>query len=380
MLKKSTILKISNDLGILFILSNAALYLDTISILRWSVSILRIFAVLYAFLIAIPRLRFERYTRWVMLFFVVAGIFTVIYSGSIHAWAANAINSIGLILLIYLSIQEYPKHTINWLSRIFECFIYLNFILTLIEPDGIFEGSYLLGLNHNQIGATLVCGLTTQYLAYKQANKSWFAVILLCIVCIITPILVGSMTSAIGCVLLSLFFLIPTKKIKRIFLITFFGFYLLFQGGIVFLQKDLSNNSRATFFVEEVLEKDMSFTNRYSVWQDAYEMIQSSPVTGYGMQEAEWFEKNFFVKSAHNILYQIQIYGGYILLGIFLFIIFMSVRRSIILHSELSAYTLAGLLIFFFMMIVEAYSLAHIFFMLGLVYYSYELSQEEKTI
>ncbi len=377
MLKKSTTLNILNDLGILFILSNATLYLDTIPILRWSVSILRTFATLYAFLVAIPRLRFERYTRWVMLFFVVAGIFTVTYSGSFHAWAANAINSIGLILLIYLSLQESPKHTLNWLARILECFIYLNFVLTLIEPDGIFEGSYLLGLNHNQIGATLVCGLTTQYIAYKQSQKSWLTVIPLCAVCIITPILVGSMTSAIGCTLLSLFFIIPTKKIKQIFLIIFFGFYLLFQGGIVFLQKDLSGNRRATFFVEEVLEKDMSFTNRYSVWQNAYEMIQESPLVGYGMQDSEWFEKNFFVKSAHNILYQIQIYGGYILLGVFLIIIFMSVRRSIKQHSELTAYTLTGVLTFFFMMIVETYSLAHIFYMLSLAYYSYELSQEE---
>lgn len=361
----------------MFVLSNAALYVDTIPVLRWSVSILRIFAVLYAFIVAIPHLRFERYTRLVMIFFVVAGIFTVIHSGSIHAWAANAINSIGLILLLYLSLQVSPKFTINWLSRIFECFIYLNFALTLLEPDGIFDGSYLLGLNRNQVGATLICGLMTQYIAHKQVGRSLIALILLCAVSITTPILIGSMTSAIGCTLLSLFFFVPTKKIRKIALITFFGFYLLFQAGIVFLQKDLSDNRRATFFIEEVLEKDLSFSDRYSVWQDSFEMIQHSPLTGYGVQDAEWFEKFFFVKSAHNILYQIQIYGGYILLLIFLYIIFRAVKRSITQESELTTYTLEGILIFFFMMIVESYSLAHIFYMLGLVYYSYELAQED---
>lgn len=186
------------------------------------------------------------------------------------------------------------------------------------------------------------------------------------------------MTSAVGCSLMTLFFFISSKKIRKIALISLFVFYLTFQAFLVFFQNDISVNKYATFFVEEVMQKDLSFTNRTYVWSDSYKLIRQSPITGYGMQDSEWFEEQLMVKSAHNIIYQIMIYGGYILFTMFLIVIYASIKRTIKNYSNLTLYSLFGVCAFFFMMIMEAYSMSLIFLILCLTYYSPEFSTEQE--
>lgn len=376
MLRERTAYDIVNSLAIFFILSNAILYLDTIPILRWGFSGLRAIAVLYAFLIAFPNLRFGKFTMMVGIFYLIAGLLTIMHSGSIHTWIANTINSLGLILLVYLSMLQSPRHTIKILSFIFDIYIYANFALIILFPDGIFEGSYLLGLNRNSVGPSLVCGLMIHYYAYRMHERSWITFALLGAVSITTTIIIESMTSAIGCSLMTAFFFIPTKKIRKIILIVFFVFYLIFQAFLVYLQGDLSTNKKAAFFVEEILQKDMSFTNRIYVWSDSYELIQRSPLTGYGMQDSEWFEEQVVYKSTHNIIYQILVFGGCILLSIFLITVLMSVVRAMKQASELTLFALFSVCTFFFMMIMEAYNFVNIFLILSLAYYSFEFSKE----
>ena len=375
MIRVSNTYGILNSLAIFFILSNAILYLDTIPVLRWLFSGLRVLAFAYALAIAFPHLRFGRFTVCVGLFYLIAGFTTVIHSGSIHTWLANTINSLGIILLVYLSLTQSPKHTIRTLALFFDICIYLNFFLTLLDPDGIFDGSYLLGLNRNTIGSTLFCGLVIHYFAYRMHERGWLTFVLLAATSIATTIITESMTSFVGCALLTVFFFVPAKRIRKIILIIFFAFYLVFQAFVVFIHGDISTNKKATFFVEEVLHKDITFTNRIYVWSDSYDLIQRSPVTGYGMQDSEWFELQVKVKSAHNIIYQVLICGGYILLGIFLMDIYMSVMRAIRQSSELTLFALFSVCTLFFMMIMEAYNFLIIFLILALTYYSFEFSK-----
>ncbi len=378
MTHKITTYDILNSFAILFILSNANLYLGAIPILQTIVSGLRALAVGYAFLIALPKLRFGKYTILVCAFYFIAGLLTIAHDGSMHAWAANAVNSIGLVLLVYLSMLRSPKYTIGTLAFILDLFIYANFIFTLIYPDGIGEEFYLLGVNRNSPGPVIICGMVVHYYAYKQGIRNKLTFLLLGAISIATPIIIGSMTSAVGCSLMTLFFFISSKKIRKIALISLFVFYLTFQAFLVFFQNDISVNKYATFFVEEVMQKDLSFTNRTYVWSDSYKLIRQSPITGYGMQDSEWFEEQLMVKSAHNIIYQIMIYGGYILFTMFLIVIYASIKRTIKNYSNLTLYSLFGVCAFFFMMIMEAYSMSLIFLILCLTYYSPEFSTEQE--
>ena len=365
---------ILNSLAMFFILSNAALYLDPIPVLRWGFSILRFVAVVYAFAVAIPQLHFGKYTRPIIIFFLIAGVLTILHNGSLHAWLANAINTIGLTLLIYLSILQSRKKTIHTLVTIFDSYILINFICTLLYPDGIFDGSYLLGMNYNSIGPVLFCGLMIHYYAYSMQIRSRLSFYILSGISIATTIIVGSMTSTVGCIIITAFTFIPTYTLRQITLISFFFFYLVFQAFIVFYLGDISENEHAVFFIEEILQKDLDFTNRTFVWAESKKLIQKSPITGYGIQSSEWFSDIFWVKSSHNIIYQILIFGGYLLFSVFIYIIFKCVKQATQSRSYLSQYSLFVLCVFYFMMIMEAYNFVLIFLIQELVYYSNEFS------
>ena len=377
--EKTTTYDILNSIAIFFILSNANLYLGFIPILQATVSGLRALAVAYAFFVALPQMRFGNYTVLVGIFYFIAGLLTIAHEGSLHAWAANAVNSLGLVLLIYLSMLRSPKYTIGTLAFILDIFICANFIFTLMYPDGIGEEFYLLGINRNSPGPVLICGMVVHYYAYKSGLRNKLTFIILGAISIITTIIIGSMTSTVGCVLMVLFFFIPFEKIRKVVLITLFAFYLTFQAFLVFFQNDLSVNRMATFFVEEVMQKDLSFTNRTFVWTDSYRLIRQSPITGYGMQDSEWFEQQLMVKSAHNIVYQILLYGGYLLFIMFLIVIFACIRRALKQKTDLTSYSLFGVCTFFFMMIMEAYSMSLIFFILCLTYYSSEFANNTEN-
>lgn len=375
MLKRIDTYNLLISLALFFILCNVALFLDPIPVLRWSFSFLRLFAVIYAFSIAIPKLRFGKYTVVVLFFYIVAGLITIMHNGSAHTWLSYTINSVGVVLLIYLSMLSSPRNTIRTLVTIFDFYIYSNFILTLIYPKGLLDGAYLLGVNYNSIGPVLICGLAIHYFAYKMHLRNWLTLLLLGGISIASTTIVGSMTSVIGCLLLLVYIFIPTHRLRKIALMSLFVFYLIFQTFIVFYQGDISTSETATYFIEDVLQKNLNFTNRVYIWEKSQILTKESPITGYGMQDSEWFESIFWVKSAHNIIYQILIYGGSVLLTFLFFSLLMSIIRAYRHPSILSHFMLYTLCVFYFMMMMEAYNLVLIFLLQELTYYSPEFSK-----
>ena len=62
------------------------------------------------------------------------------------------------------------------------------------------------------------------------------------------------------------------------------------------------DNNFAVWFVEDILKKDMTFTDRARVWIEAVVLILDSSWYGYGIQPPEWFDSHFNVLSAHNFI------------------------------------------------------------------------------
>ena len=267
---------------------------------------------------------------------------------------------------------------IGVLASVFSAFIYLNFLTLIIAPEGLFHGDFLIGRNYNQIGMTLVCGMVTNVVAYNMGKKSFASVLILCFVALFSPIITGSMTSVVGCLVTILFLFFKKKEQKRRLLIAFVIFYALFQGFVVFMQSDVSSLKLITYIIEELMGKDLSFTDRARVWLLAFDMIQDSPVTGYGLQNNDWFDFYFEVKSAHNIIFQMLLYGGFVLLGYLVLMIISSVRSSLKRPTTHTYTLLLGLCTVFFMMMMENYNLVLILYMLILTYYSPYLSGKGK--
>lgn len=361
-----------------FILANSILYLEEVPFLHILVSLLRFFAIFIAIGLAIKNKNFGGgYSRWIFGFFLILAIITVVKGGAINAVIAYFMNSLGITLLIYNAMKESPKMAIRVLASVFSAFIYLNFLTLLIAPEG-FNGSFLIGRNYNQIGMTLVCGMVTNVVAFNMGKKSLTSVLILCLVALFSPIITGSMTSTVGCLVTIVFLFFKKQEQKRRLLIAFVTFYAIFQGFVVFMQSDVSSVRFITYIIEELMGKDLSFTDRARVWLLAIDMIQDSPALGYGLQNNDWFDFYFEVKSAHNVIFQMLLYGGYVLLGYLILMIICSVRNALKKPSA-SAYTiLLGLCTVFFMMMMENYNLVLILYILIMTYHSPYLSESKK--
>ena len=363
------------------ILANSILYLDDVPLIRVFTSLFRLVAVAFAIAIAVKNKNFGGgYTKWLVAFLLIAGAITVLKRGATNMIISYLLNTVGIALLLYNAIKESPKMAIRVFSSVFSFFIYLNFLTILVAPGGIFNGSYLIGRNYNQIGMTLVCGMITSVVAYNMRVKHFTTVLILCIVCLATTIITGSMTSAVGCLLTTGFLFIKKKELKRIVLIVFFAFYVLFQSFVVFMQSDVTGMRAITYLIENVMGKDLSFSDRARVWMIAYDIVQDSPVLGYGFQNNEWFEETFLVKSAHNIIFQIMIYGGIVLLSCLVIVIIVSVRHAKKEKSTITYTLLLGLCTVFFMMMMENYNLVLILYLTCLLYNSNLLSKAVHTI
>lgn len=363
-------------LALFFIFGNSVLNLDALPTMHYLFSGMRVLFVGIAIMMILRRREVGPFTWMVGLFYLVWGYITYREQGAMNIWGSYCMNTIGISLWIYYSIKRSPEDTIRILCSIFGIFIYANFFDMILDTEDIFDG-YILGHNYNQIGSTLLCGIITYSVAYKMQLKRLWNVLILCSICIITPIIVGSTTSTVGCLLVTAFLFIPWKRLRRITIISFIIFYILFQAIAVFLQNDLSKAKGAAYLIEEVMGKDLTFTNRTIVWLQAYDYAMDAPVMGYGARTPEWFEETFDVKTAHNILLQFMIYGGYVLLSVFALVMIICAIHAIKGQSPYAQHIGFGICAFFFMMIMETYNLNLIFYTMCLLFYSPNLMEKE---
>ena len=363
------------ELSLFFLLGNSVLALTEVPFLQLLFSGLRMIAVVYAFLLLLQNFRMGKFAWLVIGFYAVLLVITMMHQGAMNMWVSFFMNTLSIAILTYYSLRRSPQMTLDIFARIFAIFIYFNFISMLIAPSGLFRGAYPLGRNYNQVGAAVLCGMVTYIAAYHMQLRSFVATVIMCFVCVLTPVMLGSMTSAVGCTLVFLFFLIPNTKLRKLIIVSFFIFYLVFQAFVVFLQSDVSDNKEVTYFVEDVLGKELTFSDRTRVWAVAYTMIEDSPKTGYGLRSTDWFDDQLRVLSAHNIILQMLIYGGIVLLSAFILVIVIAIRRSLKDRSKISDTMLFGVGVFFFMMMMENYSIVLIFYMLNILFYTPELTK-----
>lgn len=256
---------------------------------------------------------------------------------------------------------------------------YLNFVHTITHPElwivtdlNITQG-YLLGGNYNQMGSRLICAICTSILCLKYSKWWIINVIGVVIVSVVPLAVVGSMTSLTGIFIFLVFCLIPSKNIMKIGIFILIGIVIFFQIFVCFQGKGLENSPLAVYLIQDVLGKDLTFTYRTDMWEGARQLFFESPIFGYGLVDGDWYNIHLssWAKGPHNMIWEILINGGVILLALFTYINFMVFSK---LPSSSDKYTIliyACMGCLFLMMIMEVYPLLIIFSLLALAYYSY---------
>lgn len=315
------------------------------------------------------------FLHFMFLFILIA--ITVINVNDIRNAIYNSV-SIWLMLLILRYYRGRMSMVLKCFAIAFAFAVYVNFIHILTHPmlwiidDDKFATGYLLGNNYNQMGCRMIVALATNVLCLRYSRLWLINFIVMSVAIVASLAIVGSMTSLSMISLFLVYCLIPSARLRKLGIYSLFTVFVLFQVFVVFNGRGLENNELASYIVEDVLHKDLTFTNRTHMWESALKIISQSPVWGWGFADPDWYKSNMsaFAIGPHNFILSILIHGGVILLSLYLMIcwkVFKAIKPYI--ADKTMQLLLFSVVCLWFMSLMEMYPYSIMFCALALLYY-----------
>jgi O-antigen ligase len=145
---------------------------------------------------------------------------------------------------------------------------------------------------------------------------------------------------------------------------------------LVWYGNDIEHVKWATSFVENTLSKDTTFSKRTVIWANAVDLIEKSPLLGYGIQSADWNDNYLEGSGAHNLLVMLLLNGGLVICLSFVGLVVYAVREALIEKSKATSTAVMALCVLFVMAFFEAYNIIYIFLYLQIVYYTSSIPQQ----
>lgn len=326
-------------------------------------------------------MKFDKFNLFVNLWWIIYLIITYTHPTEvgitpIFTW----LNVTIFILLGKVYWKENMRGSLKCLVVIFSTLIYINAILLVIFPEGLWidqtwvgrgnPARYLFG-NQNQTGLVCLFAISTQCMYTFTYQKGKFNLFLLVVVSLISVIFLGSMTSSIGIAMLTGYILLNRIfKHPKVLFIVFSVLYVTTFMLIIWYGNDIEQIKWATTFIEETLNKDTTFSKRTVIWENAVELIKNHPVLGYGIQNVEWNDTHLEGSGTHNLWIMLLLTGGMLSCFTFIFITIYAIRNALSHPSRSTTTALVALYTLFVMSFFEAYNIIYIFLFLQLVYYS----------
>lgn len=255
---------------------------------------------------------------------------------------------------------------------------YLNFFHMMTHPelwivdDLKSNQGYILGGNYNGMGCRLLCAVATSVVCMRYSKWWLLNAIPVTLVSIVTLAIVKSMTSLTGIVLFLLFCFISSRKLMKTGVVVLIVTVIVFQIFVCFQGKGIEHNALAVWFLEDVLGKDITFTNRTYLWDAASRVFAESPIYGYGLVDRDWYYSHMssIAKGPHNFIWAILIYGGILLLTVFTCICYMVFVRLPGISDKRALLMYAVSAVMFMMMTMEAYPPPFILTLLSLAFFA----------
>lgn len=347
-------------------------YFTTIPLLHISFNIVRLMGLFLGLFLLLKYKQMLYVTLAITLFYFVYGVSTILHEGDIVGLISDSSRIIGFILWAEHLLRHYPIKSLQIMNLVFSSMTYLNILFFLLFPDGYISytsstdfivNRYFLGV-YNQFANYLIPAIIISIIySLVKHNKIILSTKILILSVLFTFIYFMSATSIVGISLIIAYLLIIHKGLLRYFInyklmsISFITIFIL----IVFL----NNMSIFSFFIEDILNKDLTLSSRTLIWDKAIEMISESPYLGYGyLEDGRYIQLRTSVqRSAHNTFLQFFLQAG--ALGFIMFMplfIVLFKRLSVNSTNHIVRFIVFSLFASFIMMLAEVYSL--VFFVL----------------
>lgn len=322
--------------------------------------------------------RFNRLEVGFAVLYAVCMIYSTVYNrqeySNILAVTSYAFTVVGLVCWGIRSKYLYGKDFIGIVFYILTLYTLANGIYMLVKPLGVaysIQGGqrvYLIG-DKFMTAYELMIWLIAACLLF-QDNMTILRRILLAIMSVYIAYVELSMDGTTGVVMLILFWsvvLLSNRAVLNYLMrpAIIFGVLASFTVILVLYQENLFSNQIFSNLIVNVLNKDITMTNRTVIYSKFPDVFKNSPIWGYGFNTTGVFEIIHTQNFQNSYLQTLFSYGlaGMISFGL---LIMIHIRDNI-RNKIKSKYWLAGVLIFLIIALVEIPLQEYFVFLLILV-------------
>ena len=329
-------------------------------------------------LLVIHQRGISRFAFWVLFLLLWIAAVTMLNGNDLKNWVYQSVSLMALLFLF-----DYYRHDVRplviGLLIGFTISIYASLIHMVMNPHlWITIGDeqknvtgFLLGGNYNQTGPRLLCAIIANILCLKYSRWFWVNLVPLVVVSLSILFMVQSMTAVVGLLLLLIFCMLPNLQFSRLCITGLLCAVIFFQIFVCFNGKGIENNEYATWFIVDVLGKDITFTYRTDLWDASMRLFTESPLMGYGLPTTDWYHSHLasFAIGPHNLILGLMLFGGIpAALGYICLMVYAVVR--VLRHKDRYATAIyAAVAVWSLMSLMEIYSTPLIFYFIILTYY-----------
>ena len=254
-------------------------------------------------------------------------ILSSLINGTSYTDWGSTLNVFGISIFTYLALRQSPKAFFKGGSLLLGSYVVINTLTVFLFPNGMYASSmYTMNffLSYRTawfvfyLEAAFLCLLNNELYPSKEA-KSWLVFVLVCEY--LSMIKVWTATGLL-CITLGLLLVylwkkkrIPSFSVKAIILVEM----VLCAIIVLFHMQE-----KFSFLIVGILKKDITFSQRVRIWNNALNAVLKSPWIGYGAMNTSRAVSilGYGVNHAHCYYLNTALYYGIIGLGLGLYTIY----------------------------------------------------------
>lgn len=270
------------------------------------------------------------------------------------------INSIGVSILMFISIKKDYYITLDTLSKLLYIYAVINLASIIIFPDTLYTTdaykhyNWFLGYKNEMIRTLLpalaIYSIKDMY-KNKRLTKGFY---FLMFVCIYTSWKVDSKTAIVGILLFCIAIIIFSKlKLPKFFNLKTVGLFIIIASITITYFNGIAMFKN--FFVLIGEENDIS--TRILVWDRTINLIKESPIIGYGFRQTTQMRslinlslKWTYFSHPHNYVLYILLQGGIVGATMIIYMYTCVAKRCIRFKNSFTAKVLLFMYIAFLIM------------------------------
>ncbi len=254
-------------------------------------------------------------------------ILSSLMNGTSYTDWGSTLNVFGISIFTYLALRQSTKAFFKGGSLLLGSYVVINTLTVFLFPNGMYASSmYTMNffLSYRTawfvfyLEAAFLCLLNNELYPSKEA-KSWLVFVLVCEY--LSMIKVWTATGLL-CITLGLLLVYLWKK-KRIhsFSVKAIIFVEMVLCAIIVL---FHMQEKFSFLIVGILKKDITFSQRVRIWNNALNAVLKSPWIGYGAMNTSRAVSilGYGVNHAHCYYLNTALYYGIIGLGLGLYTIY----------------------------------------------------------